>query len=315
VKITFLGNHSVPYSSESHHAQTLEQMGHQVVRLQEGCDGNQILTEARNADLFVWVHSHGAQPSHTLPITRVLASLRGDIPMISYHLDLYKGIPGRFEEYRDHPYMTGLDHFFTVDPPLADWLNTHTATKAHYLTPGVLKEECFLADPINVGYELHYPIIFVGSYHYHKEWPYRKQLIDWLTDTYPGFQGFGPNFGKVIRGYELNQLYASSDVVVGDSFSPNFDYPGYWSDRIPETLGRGGFLIHPRIKGIEDFYQDRTHLVLYTYGDFAELADLIDYYLIHHDEREAIRLAGHEHVKTNHTFTNRWNTILETTFR
>ena len=34
-KITFLGNFRVDYTSESHHAKTLESLGHEVVRLQE----------------------------------------------------------------------------------------------------------------------------------------------------------------------------------------------------------------------------------------------------------------------------------------
>ena len=39
----------------------------------------------------------------------------------------------------------------------------------------------------------------------------------------------------VVRGEKLNQLYADSKIVIGDSLSLNFDYPGYWSDRIYET--------------------------------------------------------------------------------
>ena len=34
-KIVFLGNFRVDYSSETHHANTLESMGHKVIRLQE----------------------------------------------------------------------------------------------------------------------------------------------------------------------------------------------------------------------------------------------------------------------------------------
>jgi hypothetical protein len=314
MRIAFLGNFQQPHCSEVHHARTLEQLGHEVIRLQEGINGDQVLAYARDTDLFVWVHSHGAAPTTMTAIPRVLHELqRREVTTCTYHLDLYKGIPSRFLEYQNHPFMTELDYFFSVDPPLVDWINnTPTRTQAHYLTAGVLKDECHTADPSDRPY-LTPPVIFVGSYHYHQEWPYRKQLIDWLKQTYQDdFQGFGPNFGAVVRGHELNELYAAAKIVVGDSFSPNFNYPGYWSDRIPETLGRGGFLIHPRIEGIENYFEDRKHLVLYTYGDFVELRHLIDYYMRRDDEREAIRLAGHQHVKANHTFTNRWETILET---
>lgn len=307
-----LGNFEAPYSSECHHASTLEALGHEVTRLQEGEQGARVLAAARFAELFVWVHSHGRPPSQGIPINTVLTQIQAShVPTCTYHLDLFRGIPERFDEYREHPYMTHLDHFFSVDPPLVEHINNdwRSKTTAHYLTPGVLEEECYITDakqPIH-------PVLFVGSYHYHKNWPYRKQLIDWLKFEYSDrFTGAGPNFGKVVRGHELNQLYASSKVVIGDSYSPNFDYAGYWSDRIPETLGRGGFLIHPWIEGIDDFYTDREHLVLYDYGDFDQLRELIDYYLEHDDEREAIRHAGHRHVKDNHTFTHRWEHILET---
>jgi len=315
MQIAFLGNFEAPYSSENHHARTLESLGHDVVRIPEGEFGARISAQARTADLFVWVHSHGWPPTKGVPINYVLHQLQArEIPCVTYHLDLYFGIPERFRDYEKHPYMTELDHFFTCDPPLVEYLNSNPdiKTMGHYLTAGVLKDECYLADPLIKRY----PIIFVGSYNYHRAWPYRRQLIDWLKETYPDrFAGFGPNFGRVMRGHDLNQLYASSKVVVGDSYSPGFSYAGYWSDRIPETLGRGGFLIHPRIGGIDEFYTDREHLVLYDYGDFNQLDELINYYLEHDDEREKIRVAGHAHVKANHTFTNRWQQILRTVQR
>jgi hypothetical protein len=309
VRIAFCGNFSVSYCSEVHHARSLEALGHEVRRLQEGGYGEQILRQSYGADIFVWVHSHGCRPTQSMPITTVLHQLQArGVKTCTFHLDLYHGIPGRFAEYQQHPYMTELDHFFSVDPPLVDWLNSNTRTKAHYLTAGVLAEECYMADPGDVTY----PVIFVGSYNYHSEWPYRRQLIDWLKQTYSDtFTAFGGDFGGTVREHELNQVYANSKVVVGDSFSPFFNYPGYWSDRIPETLGRGGFLIHPRIKGIEDCYEDRKHLVLYEFGDFDQLKHLIDYYVEHDDERETIRRAGHHHVRENHTFVHRWQHILE----
>lgn len=247
-----------------------------------------------------------------MPMQQILAGARAHrIPTLSYHLDLYVGIPERWQSYRNDPYVQGLDHFFTVEPMLVDYLNTLTTVRGHYLTAGVLADECYLAKPLPETY----PVIFVGSYHYHPSWPYRPRLIDWLRATYGDrFHGFGPDFGEVIRGDRLNRVYASTKIAVGDSYSPNFDYPGFWSDRIPETLGRGGFLIHPRIKGIDDFYEDRRHLVLYDFGDFDQLKALIDHYLEHDEEREAIRRAGHEHVKAHHTYRHRWQHIIEKVF-
>lgn len=315
MRISILGNFQSTHSSENHHAHTLTQLGHHVIKIQEGEFGHRVLSEASGSDIFVWIHSHGWTPTKGVPITRVLHQLKAQgVRTLTYHLDLYVGIQDRFNEYMRHPYMTELDHFFTCDPKLVEYLNTNPGinTLGHYLTPGVLKDECYLADPLPETNE----VIFVGSYNYHESWPYRRQLVDWLKATYPGrFTGFGPDFGNAVRGHDLNVVYASSKVVVGDSYSPKFDYPGYWSDRIPETLGRGGFLIHPWIDGIDEFYSDGEHLVLYDYGDFNQLDEIVSHYLENDDEREEIRRAGHEHVKAHHTFTNRWETILETVGR
>jgi hypothetical protein len=156
--------------------------------------------------------------------------------------------------------------------------------------------------------------VFVGSKRYHSEWPYRPQLIDWLAESY------GPRFTHVggdgatgtIRGDDLNRLYANSKIAVGDTLCLNFVYPNYFSDRIFECLGRGGFLIHPWILGIDDLFEDGK----YPYGDWEALQFLIDYYLddANAAERERIRRAGHEHVKANHTYRHRWAQILDTIF-
>jgi spore maturation protein CgeB len=92
----------------------------------------------------------------------------------------------------------------------------------------------------------------------------------------------------------------------------NFDYPYYMSDRIFETTGRAGFIIHPYVKGIEDLFEIDKEIVTYEFENFAELRRKIDYYLVHDDEREAIRKAGHERTKRDHTYLKRWETILAT---
>lgn len=156
-----------------------------------------------------------------------------------------------------------------------------------------------------------YDVIFVGAKNYHAEHSYRPNLINWLQTTFPQqFYLFGGDGLGVVRGDRLNKLYASTKVVVGDTLCLNFDYPYYWSDRIYETIGRGGFIIHPYIKGIEEHFENGRHCVFYQYGDFEHLKSLIEYYIEHDEEREKIRIAGHEHVKANHTYKHRWQQIL-----
>lgn len=315
MRIAFLGNFQVDYTSEQHHAKSLEALGHHVIRLQEGKkDGSQILSAAKTCHLFVWVHTHGWR-TPGLKMSFVLQSLKQrNIPTLSYHLDLWFGLKRQADMKRDE--VWNIEHFFTVDKLMADWLNTNTQTKGHYIAAGVFGEECYGFDLHN-GNGRYYEneIIFVGSRGYHSEWPYRPQLIEWLQNNYKDkFKLWGGDGLGVVRGHKLNELYAKTKICIGDTLCINYDYPYYFSDRIFETTGRGGFIIHPRIKGLENYFTEGEHIACYDYGNFGELKEKIDYYLTHDEEREKIRIAGHEHTKNNHSYKHRWAEIIKTVF-
>lgn len=311
MRIAFLGNFAVDYSSENHHARSIESLGHTVIRMQEGRhNADHIVEDSRGADLFVWVHTHGWKipDGSAYGGSQVLDKIKEmGIPVISYHLDLWFGIQ-RHKDLETDPFYKQLDYFFATDKLMCDWFTENTNVQGVYLQAGVFHEEANMLENIEQTRD----VIFVGSKGYHPEWQYRPQLINWLRSQY------GSRFTHVggdgdtgtVRGEALNRMYASSKIAVGDTLCLNFDYPYYWSDRVYETLGRGGFLIHPYIKGMEEHFSDREHLVFYKYGDFDQLKYLIEYYLYNEEEREKIRKAGHEHVKANHTYRNRWEYIL-----
>lgn len=304
MNIVLLGNYRTDYTSESHHAASLESLGHQVIRLQETeVTVDEILSLTKDADLLVWIHTH----SWPTPDIERLAFAR--CPIITYHLDLWLGL-NRQKDMLTDPYWTSLDHFFTVDPQMATWLNENTTIKGHYLPAGVYDKECYCAEP-----DLPFDVAFVGSRSYHPEWPYRTLLVDFLASTYGNdFRHFGFDGLQVVRGPGLNQVYADARVVVGDTLCLNYNYPGYWSDRIYEVTGRGGFIIHPRISGLDTQFVEDKEAVFYDYGDFGQLSHRIDYYLACDDERERIRTAGHLRTKRDHTYLVRWKHILETVF-
>jgi hypothetical protein len=306
MRIAFLGNFAVPYSSETHHAKSLETLGHEVIRLQEPSTAVSVITEqALRCDAFVWIHTHGWD---TPGIDFALSAIKNaGIPTLTYHLDLWWGLQ-RQKDVRSSVYWD-LDHFFTVDKKMADWLTDNTPVKGHYLPAGVFDEECFIStEPSPFAND----VIFVGSRGYHPEWPWRPQLIDWLRDTYgPRFTHIGGDGDSgTLRGPALNAAYSQSKVAVGDTLCLGFDYPWYASDRLFEAPGRGGFQLFPRIKGIPELF-DGT-MMFFDFGDFDGLKDLIDYYVEHDQGREALRTMCHEHVKTHHTYVQRWETILET---
>ncbi|WP_167543335.1 glycosyltransferase [Streptomyces violaceusniger] len=315
MRIVFLGNFAVHWSSETYWAHSLEDLGHEVTRLQvTQASAEEILARGRAADLLVWVHTPGGRTPGALGMEQVLAELRAaEIPTVSYHLDLWAPLPRAEQVGRDLIYRH-IEHFFSVDPGLVDWFGRQTQVKGHYLPAGVYGGDCRMVErtPVDGGGFPHEVVFVGGRYNYPPQWPYRGELVDWLEGTYgERFTHFGVDGTAEVYGAALNQLYANTKIVVGDTLCPGFDYAGYWSDRIYETIGRGGFMIHPYIPGLEEQFTDGRHLKFYTYGDFGELRELIEHYLTHGEEREAIRRAGFEHVRDNHTYAHRWKAILE----
>lgn len=313
MRITLVGNVECQTSSETHHALSLESLGHTVVQLQEGqATGEQILAESLNSEMLVFVHTHSWQtPGMPLPCVLQVLEQTG-IPTVTYHLDLWLGLE-RQKDLEHDPFYRAIGWFFTADKLMADWFVEHTAVKGRFLPAGVYDRDCYISDQPS---EHANDVVFVGSKRYHPEHPWRPQLIDWLRATY------GSRFTHVggdgdtgtLRGDDLNRMYANSKIAVGDTLCLGFDYPFYASDRMFECPGRAGFNLFPYIEGTQDWFVEGDEIVRYEYGNFDQLKFLIDYYLEDDSQRELIRRAGHERTKAEHTYRHRWATILETVF-
>lgn len=310
--ITFLGNFKVSYSSENHHAKSLETLGHTVVKLQEGeSSTDTILAHALESNLFIWVHTHGWKTTGSISTDTLLLKLKeASIPTMTYHLDLWFGLDRQTDLSKDNFYKT-IGHFFTVDKLMADWFNENTEVKGHFLPAGVYDQECYIHEDYDEE-NFDYDVIFVGSKRYHHEYPYRPQLIDFLRKTYRDrfLHVGGDGDTGTIRGHELNRIYARSKIAIGDSLNIDFKYPYYTSDRLFESTGRGGFTIYPEILGLDQYFTP-DEVVFYKHGSFEDLRNKIDEYLIKEDEREAIRFAGHDRTISEHTYVHRWATILK----
>lgn len=298
MKIVFIGNFQVPYSTESHHKWTWEKMGHEVVALQEQTTTTEaVLASCKGAQVLQWTHTHGWPLGGRMSPEEMLVRVKQDgVVSFSYHLDVYFGLntlDQRANRVGIHPSWK-VDHFFSTD-------GSHEADYAskgvnhHYLPPGVVEYGCFKGD-FTPG--LASDIGFVGSTGYHPEYPYRTRMIADLKARY------GDRFRTYtgMREAALNNTYASIKVVVGDHCFAGM--PRYWSDRLPETCGRGGFLIYPRTEGMT------IPTATYKPQDSRDLFEEIDFYLGHTEQRLEIRDAAFEHVKKNDTYTNRLQEIL-----
>jgi len=218
----------------------------------------------------------------------------------SFHLDRYRGLnqlDGREDRVGVHPWWF-TDRVFTADGgrESAEFFASRGVTHS-WLPPGVIARDCH---PGTFRKSLASRVGFVGSPSYHPEYPFRSKLLDWLKEIYGSdfrlYQGF--------RGEALNDAYASCEVVVGDSCFAGADH--YWSDRVPETLGRGGFLIAPATDGLRI-----PGLVTFRAGDLRELKEKVDYYLKWPEERDWLRRCAHVWVRNNETYTQRMRKLLD----
>jgi len=298
-RLVFVGNFDPIFSTESHHKWTWERLGWEVTALQQNrTTTDAILAACKGAQALQVTFTHGWGLNGTITPENMLLSVRSmGIPSFSYHLDIYFGLQAldRRDSNVGKHWSWKVDHFFSTD-------GAHEAEYAargvvhHWLPPAVVEYACHkgIYTPSQAS-----EIGFVGSIGYHPEHRFRTTMVEELRKRY------GTRFRTYqgLREEPLNNAYASIKVVVGDHCFAGM--PRYWSDRLPETCGRGGFLLYPRTEGMT------IPTATYEPKNLADLYDKIDYYLVHEDERIAIRDAAFEHVKNHDTYTHRLKEILK----
>jgi len=320
-RVAMVGNYVFPWCSERYWADTLEDLGCTVTRIQEDkIKPGTLSSQVEGHQLFIWVKTWDGFVTHKdLDQIRALG-----IPSVNLHLDLFVPI-GRRNTLDTDPRWR-CDYVLTADgDPHSQEVFERHGINHYFLPPGVYKPEAVYG---NYRPELAHDLTFVGGgvEYAHREWPYRKKLAQWLMDNYSGTinrNGLNiPRYGKyghpqrLMRGQDLNDLYASAKIAIGDSLCIDFSHKYYVSDRLFESVGRGAFTIFPHVPGIEEFLEDGKEIIYYDFNDWDGLREKIEYYLdpIHEDERQTIRLAGHERVKREHTYHNRLQTMLNIIF-
>lgn len=320
MRIVYVGNFIPSHSTENHVRQALTNLGHSVFVVQESdCLWDALPDACKLADLFLWTRTAGYDPPDR--DRQRLAIKAIPVPTVGFHLDRWWGLKRESNEggpaSSDPSPFFAVDYLFTADGGHADRWQEYGIN--HYWSPpGILSSECELGTwrkdyAADVG--------FVGNLrrYGHLEWQgYRQALLRFLATVY---RGRFKLWEGGIRGRDLADLYQSVKILIGDSClagnGPTL--PGgsrggathYCSDRIPETLGRGGFLIHPRVEGITNHvYREGEHLAAFDLGDFDQLRRKIDFYL--NDERERLLMVerGRQHVLSLHTYESRLAEIL-----
>jgi len=293
-EVGFIGNFEAPFSTENELAYTFRDLGWDVIELQENKASTDDIMNL-SPDLLLYVHTHGWETPGQFTIDNVIESYRErNIVTASFHLDRYWGLDvldKRETLIGQHPFWH-TEYVFTADGNHQKEF-AERGVRHIWLPPAVALRRCFKGTPRE---EYKCDVAFVGSRFYHPEYLFREQLVAWLDEPHPfTVKRWGGDRNGVRE--ELNDIYASAKIVVGDSCFAGTPY--YWSDRVFEVVGRNGFLLHPKSDGMV------VPMANYAAQSLTDLQDQIDYYLAHEAEREEVRECGFDWVKANETYHNR----------
>lgn len=310
-----------PHSTENHVARAFRSQVGLVEEVQESdptcwMKMAESLREGARPDFILWTRTNWDRSDQVEQMKFLLAAQRANVPVIGYHLDIWWGLARQHEVYSE-PFFT-VDLLITADGGHdAQWADI--GANHVWFPPAVSAPEAVEGFPLD---RYRSTIAFVGSHDggYHQEHQHRHELIGWLRTNFRNSCRFFPEPGQPgIRGQDLQDLYASVDVVVGDSAFAGSGLRSYVSDRVPETIGRGGFLLHPRVPGVTDgsawggaaLWTEGETIACWSAGDWDELGSKIDHYLSSREERREIAAAGRAHVLAHHTYEIRMQQLME----
>jgi len=172
------------------------------------------------------------------------------ITTISWTFDLYRGKYRKRHDYHLPHYKADIV------------ITTDADDEYHTVRQGVHKPE-----KIEIKGKKIYNVIFVGNpgtgFNHYK---LRREMI----------QRVKPKIFQGVRGLALNKLLGQSKIALGDSIPAS----NYWSNRIYEMTGRGGFYIHPKVEGMPDYIPQFEQ---------GKAKEMVKYYLEHEEEREELR--------------------------
>ena len=314
MQIAYAGNFDPAHSTENEVRKALDKLGHDVWLCQEGQPDRwrELTDRVHEFDVILWTRTAdlAKRIPHHDQIRLLLAARRADAPTVAFHLDRWWGLRehGREDSVWTEPYFH-CEHFFSTDGAHdLEWVTA--GVNHHWMAPGVSEFECEPGTPRD---EWRSDIGFLGSWrHYHGEHTHRRELVEWLRSTYGDRVRFFPEPGQPgIRGDDLRDLIASVKVWVGDScLAPRADggpMVKYWSDRVPEITGRGGYLLHPEVDYLDDYHSIET----WTMGYWDGLAALIDTALADDDYRRSVAADCRAETLERHTYSVRMAQVLE----
>lgn len=291
-RIAFIGKFQRLYDEE-YIARSLEDIGCEVLRLPNEISMRALFDriDEWKPDICLFTKFEPSEGGHNF-----LRGLRErGIKSVCWLFDLYIGYPRENLVYEASYFRADL--VVTTDGGHDSIWSQHRINHV-CVRQGIYKPEAILMDA-----EARDEIAFVGNDNpLNRD---RVKITKLLEKTYGDrFKWYGKRNTHELRGMDLNVLFAQTKIIVGDSVWS----PYYWSNRVVETLGRGGFLIHVDVPGIKEEYPD---LVTYPRGDSEALLKTIEYYMQHEEERRSIVKKNFDRVVSSFTMEDKCRAVLE----
>ncbi len=172
-------------------------------------------------------------------------------------------------------------------------------------------DEATLATPLPAA-RCRYPVSFVGA-----AYGNRRRWIEGLRSRGVPVHCFGHGWeGGTLSAKAMGEVIRESVLCLnfGDS---GLHFRGLLpfrsrqiKARVFEVPGRGGFLLTEPAQGLANFLTPGQDIALFQTPE--DLARQATYYLAHPEERDRMARAGHDRVRSQHTYRLRFSSLLET---
>lgn len=166
-----------------------------------------------------------------------------------------------------------------------------------------------------------YDIVFAGTNIRlpHKGYADRRQLLEMVLgagfrlDVFGGTDGWRYLRGNIhlhpyTLGSRLAEIYSRSLITLGINGVNSIRMYASW-ERTLNSMASGSLHLTHYVPGIETFFENGKDLV--WFHSIPEAIELIEYYLVHEDEREKIAAAGSQKVLAHHTWDDRIRRLME----
>lgn len=278
MKLPMLGIVSVSeeHTTARYFERAAERSGHAFIKLSNVAGADR--ASAQDADMLLVVDPWMSEPDTLRGLNAPTAAVLIDVHL---HLDMRVV----FSRYVDHAFVAQRDYvriFEERGHPSVSWLPLACDPEVHYVAG--------LPRTIDVS--------FVGKFG--TPGSERHKV---LTEVLGRFQT-----NDHLRYYspkEMGETYSRSKIVFNKSIGGDINM------RFFEGLASGALLVTDRIdNGLEEIGEHGKHFILYDTAE--EAIDLIEYYLEHDDEREAIAARGQALAFAKHSYSVRLQTIIDT---